>query len=326
MTPLGEVRTAFPVLSTCTYLNSNSTGAVPRGVEAVLQGYWETLRNWRDEVWEDWWREFHRYPDEIAALIGAPPGSVVTDANVSTLLGRLATCFDYRGERRRIVVTDLEFPSIPFIWEGFARYGAELVVVPSDGRDFDEERLTAAIDERTLLVCVSHASFATGALLDIASIARHAHAAGALVIADAYQTVGAMPVDVGELDVDFLLGGAHKWLCGSIESAFLYIRPSLLPAMRPAATGWMAGETPLTFERPTGWAPTARRLASGTPAILPGLISRVGLDLIKQVSPSVIRLHSLICTTAIIEAADTMGLTVVTPRPAARRGGIVSLR
>lgn len=323
---LSAVRAEFPLLEKVTYLNSNSTGAFPRGMEAVLQRYGQTLQNWRDEAWEGWWADWLGYMDAVARFIGAPDGSVVTDTNLTTLLGRLGTCFDYRGERRRVVTTDLEFPTVPFLWKGFERYGAETVVVPSENGRMDEERLCAAIDERTLLVSVTHASSSTGALLDLAAVVKRAHAVGALVAVDAYQSVGAVPIDVGALGVDFLLGGAHKWMCGSIESAFLYVRPALLPTLKPAATGWIAGENPLTFGPVSGWAPTARRMASGTPAVLPSQLSRVGLDILASVGMPTIRAHSLRCTARVMERADEAGLTVVTPRQEERRAGVVALR
>ncbi|AUX45347.1 aminotransferase class V [Sorangium cellulosum] len=319
------LRAEFPVLASSVYLNNNSMGATPRGVKAVLDRHYHLLETWRDEAYEQLWADWHLYADELARFLGAPPGSVVTDSNLSTLLGRLCTCFDYRGERRRLVTTDREFPAVPFVLRGFARYGAELVVVPSDGARVDEERLCAAIDERTLLVCVSHAGFATGALLDLAPVVRRARAVGALVAVDAYQSVGVVPVDVGALGVDFLLGGAHKWLCGSLESGFLYVRPELLPSLRPAATGWIAGEDPFRFEPATAWAKGARRLASGTPAVLPSQISRVGLALLAEVGMEAIRARSLELTARVIARADEAGVVVVTPREAARRGGVVVL-
>lgn len=325
-TTLSAVRAEFPLLEKCTYLNSNSTGAFPRGMEAVFQRYSQTLQNWRDEAWEGWWADWLGYMDAVARFIGGQPGSVVTDTNLTSLLGRLATCFDYQGERRRIVTTDLEFPTVPFLWKGFSRYGAEAVVVPSENGSMSEERLCAAIDERTLLVSLTHASFATGALVDLAPVLKRAHEVGALVIVDAYQSVGAVPIDVEALGADFLLGGAHKWMCGSTESAFLYVKPSLLPSLRPAATGWIAGENPLTFEPSRDWANTARRLASGTPAVLPSQLSQVGLDLLARVGMPTIRAHSLRCTARVMERADAAGLTVVTPRQESRRGGVVALR
>lgn len=183
-----------------------------------------------------------------------------------------------------------------------------------------------AIDERTQIVCVSHATFGTGSLLDVVPLVRRARAVGALVVLDAYQSVGAVPIDVDALDVDFVLGGAHKWLCGSYESAFLYVRPSLLHQLTPSATGWMASADPLSFGWPNRFADTARRFASGTPAVLPSLMSRPGLTIVREVGMDAIRRLSLDRTDRIIARADEAGLTVVTPRPHARRGGIVTLR
>jgi kynureninase len=321
-----ELRAEFPLLSQCVYLNSNSAGAVPGAAKAALDEYWSTIERWRDEVWQRWWPELACYADEIAAFIGAPPGSVVCDTNVATLLGRILTCFDF-GERPRLVTTDLEFPSIPFILRGFARYGAETVIVPSlDGRTLDGEHIAAAIDERTQLVCLSHATFATGSLVDVAPIVRRARKVGALVALDVYQSVGAVPIDVAALDVDIVLGGAHKWLCGSYESAFLYVRPSLASRLEPAATGWIASADPLSFAPPTRYAENARRFASGTPAVLPARFSRPGLGIVRALGIGTIRALSLSRTDRIIALADEARLGVASPRAHVRRGGHVALR
>ncbi|MCL7459785.1 aminotransferase class V-fold PLP-dependent enzyme [Micromonospora echinofusca] len=318
------LRAEFPLLDTCVYLNNNSTGAVPRGAEHVLTGYWETLRGWRDDVWQDWHVGLDRYADSIAALIGAPPGSVVTDANLSTLLARVASCFDYRAPRDRVVTTDLEYPTVPFIFSAFRRYGARLHVVGSGGPRFDEDALEARIDERTLLVCVPHASFSSGATIDLPRLVRRAHDVGALVVVDAFQTVGVVPLDVTALGVDVVLGGAHKWLCG-VGTAFLYVRPELVARLEPAATGWQAGDRALTFQPSTGWAPGARRFAGGTPYPLTSLVSQVGLDLLAGVGAAAIRRHSLACTSRVLERAAAAGIGVVSPVEPHRRGGVVCL-
>lgn len=320
-----RLRAEFPVLSRYAYLNSNSTGATPRGVRAVLARHADLLEAWRDEAWESLWADWLGYADDLARFIGAPRGSVVTDANVSVLLGRIASALDWQGERRKVVTTDLEFPTVPFIFQGFARYGAELVVVPSEGGRMDEERIVASIDERTRLVCVTHASFATGALLDLGPIVRRAREVGARVAVDAYQSIGVVPVDAQKSGVDFLLGGAHKWLCGALDSAFVYVRPDILPSLRPAATGWIAAEDPLRFGPARDYAPTARRFAAGTPAVLPAQVSRVGLGLLASVGIDAIREHSLACTDSIIARANEAGIRVLTPREHAARGGIVAL-
>jgi kynureninase len=135
-----------------------------------------------------------------------------------------------------------------------------------------------------------------------------------------------VPLDVTAGGVDFVLGGAHKWLCGSCESAFLYVRPALLPYLRPAATGWIASADPMSFGPPTGWADDARRFAGGTPAVLPALFSRPGLAIIREIGVEAIRRRSLAQTDRIIACADEAGLAVATPLPHERRGGIVALR
>jgi selenocysteine lyase/cysteine desulfurase len=319
-------RAQFPFVSGCVYLNSNATGATPRAARQVLDDYWRTLERWRDEVWKRWWTDLSGHADEIAALLGAPPSSVICDTNLATLLARVMSCFDFR-ERPGVVTTDLEFPSVPFALRAFGRYGAVVRVVPSvDGRTIDAARVAEAIDERTQLVLVSHATFATGALLDVAAIVRRAREVGALVALDIYQSVGAVPIDVCALDVDFALGGAHKWLCGSYESAFLYVRPSLVQSLEPAATGWIAAADPLSFEAQTAWASNTRRFASGTPAVLPSLMSRPGLAIVREIGVDTIRALSLHRTDRIIACADAAGLPVATPRARERRGGIVALR
>ncbi|MGK5518686.1 aminotransferase class V-fold PLP-dependent enzyme [Micromonospora sp. URMC 107] len=323
-TAQAALRAEFPLLENCVYLNNNSTGAVPRGAEHVLTGYWETLRGWRDDVWHDWHVGLDRYADSVAALIGAPPGSVVTDANLSTLLARVASCFDYRAPRDRVVTTDLEYPTVPFIFNAFRRYGARLHVVGSGGPRFDEDALDARIDERTLLVCVPHASFSSGATIDLPRLVRRAHDVGALVVVDAFQTVGVVPLDVTALGVDVVLGGAHKWLCG-VATAFLYVRPDLATRLEPAATGWQAGDRALTFQPSTGWAADARRFAGGTPFPLTSLVSQVGLDLLAGVGAAAIRRHSLACTSRVIQRATAAGIGVVSPVEPHRRGGVVCL-
>ncbi|GAB3744531.1 aminotransferase class V-fold PLP-dependent enzyme [Microlunatus parietis] len=322
---LGAVRGEFPVLTDCVYLNSNSTGAIPRGVEPVLHHYWHTLSHWRDTAWTGWLDELTDYREALATFIGAPRGTVITDVNVSTLLGRIGTCLDFRGERNRVITTDLEFPTVPRIWAGFGRYGAELVVAGSGGPEFDLDAIEGAIDERTRLVCVAHGSATTGALLDLERIVARAHEAGALVAVDAFQTVGAVPLDVTALGADFVLGGAHKWLCGA-HTAFLYVRSDLLPELRPAATGWFAAAHPLEVSASAEPAADARRFAGGTPVPVAAMMSRVGLDLVAAVGSAEIRAHSLACTDKIIERADAAGIEVRTPRDPARRGGMINLR
>jgi kynureninase len=319
-------RALFPLVHRCVYLNSNTTGAVPQTAELVLEDYWRTIEHWGESVWRSWWVDLDRHADEVATLIGAPSGSVVCDTNLATLFSRVMSCFDFRS-RPRVVTSDLEFPSVPFVLRAFGRYGCAVTTVRSvDGTTIGAEQIANAIDERTQLVCVSHATFGSGALIDVGPIVRRAREVGALVALDVYQSVGVVPIDVAALDVDFVLGGAHKWLCGSHESAFLYVRPELIPYLEPAATGWVASADRSFTQLGTRLADDARRFASGTPAVLPSLMSRPGLGIVQEIGVDAIRALSLARTDRIIARADEAGLHVLTPRVHNRRGGIVALR
>lgn len=323
--PCAELRAEFPVLASCVYLNSNSTGAAPRGVEDVLRRYWETLRSWRDSAWTGWLAEISGYVDALSAFLGAPAGSVVTDTNLTTLMGRFGTCLDFSGPRNRVLTTDHEFPTVPFLWRGFRRYGAEVDVVGTGGDGFAEDALVERMDERTLVVSVAHGSYRSGALVDLPRVVARAREVGALVVVDAFQTAGALPLAVQACGADVVIGGAGKWMCGA-HTAFLYVRPEIVGSLRPAATGWFAGADPLAFGPVRDWAPDATRLAGGTPVPLAVMISRVGLDLLAGVGIAAIRERSLRCTDRIIVRADDAGIEVLTPREHHRRGGVVCLR
>ncbi|WP_394827495.1 aminotransferase class V-fold PLP-dependent enzyme [Pendulispora albinea] len=326
-----RLRAQFPQLEQCVYLNSNSTGIVPKGAKAVLQDYWETLAHWRDDAWAVWWTELHRYADDLAAFLGAPAGSVICDVNVATLLGRFASALDYTpsgpAAKYRIVTSDLEFPTAKPLFRGLARAGAETDVVPSrDGFSIDERAVIDAIDARTRLVFLSLATSNTGALLDLSGIVAKAHEVGALVAVDAYAALGIVPLDVTELGVDVLFGGASKWLCGTYHAAFMYIRPELTATLTPLTPGWMATREPLTFQPQGELAEGARRFAGGTPLVLPLLIARVGFELMRTFGIVHLRALSLAHTQRVIDHADGAGLTVATPREPSRRAGMVCLR
>ncbi len=315
-------RAEMPVLAESVYLNACSTGALPRAARDAMADLGELWMHWRDELWKDrFFGELAGHENALASLVGAAPGSVVTDANVATLLGRVVSCFDFR-ERPKLVTTTLDFPTAPFLFKGFVRYGAEPVVVPSrDGVRVDLEGVLSAIDARTRLVCIPHAVPTTGALVDVRTIVRRAHEMGALVAVDAFATVGAVPIDVGEWNVDFLLGGSHKFLCG-MGAAFLYVKPSLLPSLTPAVTGWMGTADPLAFGDASTHAPGTRRFLAGTPSVVGALASKAGLATVSDIGVPAIREASLRRTGRILERAVAAGMKAITPTDVGERGAI----
>ena len=149
-----------------------------------------------------------RVGDLLGRIIGAPAGSTVMHQNVTVAEAIVLSCFDLKPPRNRIVFEDGLFPSVRYVQQAWSRFGAEVVVCD------DAEAVIDAIDERTLLVPVSHVLYKTAEIQPIERIVERAHEAGAHVCLDAYQSAGAVPLDVTALGIAFCVGGSVKWLCG----------------------------------------------------------------------------------------------------------------
>jgi kynureninase len=319
------------VLERKSYLISASLGPLPRRARALVDGY---LRDWAEigapePLWHE--RIFPRLrgvKELFAALIGADAGELALQSNVSAALSSVASCLDLSGDRRRIVVSDLDFPTEGQIWCAQERRGAEVVFVPSaDGLTVPVEAYERVIDERTALVCMNRVLYRSGALLDAGAVCRLAREAGALSVVDDYHGAGVVPVDVHELGCDFYTAGVLKWLCGGPGLAFLYVRAALLPSLEPTVTGWWAQPEPFSFSlHEAGYHATARRFELGTHPAPVAFLAHAGLEIVSEVTPARIRARQAELTERAIALADEAGIAVRSPRPAELRGGSVNLR
>src|SRR5690348_4241074 len=300
---------------------------MPRGVTERLKEYAEQWATRGVRAWADgWWSMPVSVGDGIAPLIGASDGEVAMVPNVSFAQAQILSALDYDKGRDTIVMTELDFPSVRYVYDELAtRLGARIVVVPSDdGVSVDEERLIAAIDERTRLVSISHVLFRSAYVMDAARIARHAHEVGALVALDAYHSVGVLPVDVRALEVDFLTGGVLKWLCGGPGGCFHWVKPEVGERVAPALTGWQAHRHPFAFEPEMHYAEQAWRWLGGTPVIPALFAATEGPRLLREAGMDAVREKSLRQTSRLIELADARGFATTAPREDARRGGTVA--
>jgi kynureninase len=325
--PLLAFRGEFPILGRTNYLVSNSLGAMPRGVSKRLEEYADAWATYGVRAWaREWWSMPGSVGDLIAPLIGAGAGEVVMVPNVTLAQATILSAVPYRAPRNRIVMTALDFPSVRYVYDGLARgLGAEIVVVPSeDGISIDEDRLCAAIDERTALVAISHVLFKSAWIVDVARVVRHAHAAGALVSLDAFHSVGVTPVDVKAIDADFLTGGVLKWLCGGPGGCFTYAKPDVSERLEPLLTGWLAHTRPFAFDADMEYTTGSYKWLGGTPAI-PSIYAAIeGPRIVQQAGINAIRAKSVRQTTRLLELADARGFRPHAPRDPGRRGGTVA--
>src|ERR1700692_2408633 len=235
-----DLRKEFPVLERKTYLNSGSYGALANDVKAAFEAYLEE-RLLRGANWDAWIAKLESVRALTATLLHAGPDEIAVTASVSAGLNALASALDFSGARNKVVVSDFEFPTNAQIWHAQEPRGARVVHVPraADGY-IPLENFARAIDEQTQLVAITHVCFRNGAKLDIAGIVRLAHAKGAKVLLDCYQSVGSLDIDVKSLGVDFAAGGMLKYLLGTAGIGFLYCRRELTESLLPSNTGWFA--------------------------------------------------------------------------------------
>jgi kynureninase len=321
-------RDQFPILASTTYLVNHSLGAMPVGARTKLMEFcdqWETrgVRAWA----EGWWDAPVRVGNLLAQLMNAPAGSVVMHQNVSVIQGLVASALDFTGPRNKVVYTDMNFPTNMYVWEGWKKYGAEVVTVPTDGIRVDTARLLEAIDERTAIVPISHVTYKSHYIQDVAAICRRAKEVGALVLLDAYQSLGTVPVDVQATGVDMVCGGSVKWLCGGPGAGYLYVRPELLPKLEPRITGWAAHAAPFAFE--TGaqrYASGIERMLHGSPSVASFLQASAGYELLLQVGTANVRAWSQHLTERLRQDLLTRGFELHSPEKAAERGGTLTVR
>jgi kynureninase len=328
MDDLLKWRAEFPILERTTYLISNSLGAMPRAVYDGMRDYAESWATRGVRAWEEtWWELAAKVGGRIGSLVGAGPGDVSLHQNVTLTQAVITSCFEFKPPRNKVVMVDMEFPSILYFYLEQRRRGARVEIVKSeDGISIPLDKLLAAIDERTLLVPVSLVLFRSACIQDARAIMERAQRVGARVILDCFQAAGTVPVDFRGLGVDFAVGGVLKWLCGGPGVAYLYVRSDLGPALEPALTGWLAHKRPFEFEvGPIDRTDDAYRFLNGTPQVPALYACQPGLEIIAQAGIENIRQKSIRQTQRLIEGALERGWRVNTPRDPAWRGGTVSI-
>ena len=273
----------------------------------------EYLESWNNDGmnWDAWVGEARLAKQEFARLINASADEIAMFSCVSEAASAVASAIDFSSGRDRVVVTEAEFPTIGHAWLAQERRGARVSWVPvRDGR-IDLADYDATIDDRTAIVSATHGYFLNGFMQDVPAIAARAHARGARVFIDAYQTAGTTPIDVRAMDVDFLAAGNLKFLMGVPGVAFLYVRRELIESLAPTVTGWFGRVNPFAFEvKGLDWSPTASRFDTGTPPIINAYIARAGMQIINEIGPRAIRSWLEILGQRLIDGGEARGLTV----------------
>src|SRR5712691_8541350 len=320
------IRHRFPIFEQQVYINSCSQGALSDAVRAAYEQY---LNDWDEKgaPWEYWVERGEAARASFAELVNAAPDEVAVTTSLSAGVASLASGLRF-ARRSKVVLTDWEFPTIGQIWHAQEARGARVVHVKEAGDGtIPVEQFDAAIDDDTLLVSITHVCYRNGAMIDVRKVVDLAHERGAYVLLDAFQAIGSLPVDVRELDVDFLGAGVLKYLLGSAGLGFFYCRRELVEKVWPTATGWFADENIFAMDH-TDYSPakTAARFQSGTPPVPAIYAGIAGMELMKEIGIAETRGHVLALNSHLLDGLDELHATVVTPRSPDRRGALICVK
>ncbi|MBI4279751.1 MAG: aminotransferase class V-fold PLP-dependent enzyme [Armatimonadetes bacterium] len=320
-------RVDFPIFERKVYLNTCSLGALSTRVGAAVSRF---LALWAEEgapAWfGPWWEELGRLRARMAEILHASPAEIALFPSITAALTAVASCFDYRA-RPRVVLSDLEFPTTAYQWLAKRDRGVEVEMLRSPDRmTVPAEAFERAVDERTQLVAVSHVYFTSGVIQDITTLARIAHARGAYLLVDAYQSVGQLPLDVRASGVDFLVTGGLKWLLGGPGIAALYVRRELHGTLRPADVGWFAHRDQFAFDvTQFEHAPDARGFEGGTPALAAVYAGQAGVDIVAEIGVERLRARQQLLLADLVERLRTRRLSPRILGDPVRHAGIVTV-
>jgi selenocysteine lyase/cysteine desulfurase len=316
-------RHRFPIFERQVYINSCSQGALS---DAVRGAYEQYLEDWDDKgaPWEYWVERQEAARAAFAGLVNAGADEIAVTTSLSAGVSALASGLRFT-QRSKVVLTDWEFPTIGQIWHAQERRGVRVEHVPAEANGtIPLERFEAAIDEQTALVAVTNVCFRNGSRLDVEAVTRLAHERGALVLVDAYQTVGSLPVDVRAIGCDFLVAGVLKYLLGSAGLGFLYCRRELVQGIEPTATGWFADRDIFEMDiHDYSPAPTARRFEAGTPPIPPIYAGIAGIELMQEIGIAETEAHVRELNAILHDGLEELGAKAVTPRAREQSGALV---
>jgi selenocysteine lyase/cysteine desulfurase len=303
-------RRRIPLLQSCIPFNNCSQSPQTDLTRSAADRYLESW-NRTGMDWDAWMEEVRLAKVAFAALIGAAPDEIAVFSSVSEATSAVASALDFTGRRRRVAVSEMEFPTSGHVWLAQERRGAQVSWVAIRDGLIDDSAYDVTIDQETKLVAACSAYYVNGFIQDIGQIVARAHDAGALVFTDAYQALGAIPVNVKQSGVDFLASGNLKYLMGVPGIAFLYVRPELIETLQPTMTGWFGRENPYAFDvKRLDWSMGASRFDSGTPPVMNAYVARAGMELLLSIGVEKVREWHQVLSRRLCDGGRARGLTL----------------
>ena len=331
--PLAKYREEFHLPKNIIYFDGNSLGLLPKrtfkNLEKTICQEWgqELIKSWNNANWINLPQTLG---NKIAPLLGAKPGEVIVVDSTSVNLFKVLTSALTLNKSRKFIVSEASnFPSDLYILEG---------VNEMFGNNFEsylieegETDIESYIDSSTAVVMLSHTNYKTGRISDMKKITAHAHNQGALIVWDLSHSVGVMPMDLHENNVDFAVGCTYKHLNGGPGApGFLYVNHDLIEHVSQPLTGWLGHVNPFAFESKYNPSNDINKYICGTPPILSYKAVESGLDIFKGISMLMVREKSIQLSEMFIaliqQECGEFDFELFSPKNADQRGSQVSFK
>ena len=294
-----------------TYLLSHSVGCLPKQAQQTLQHRY--LTPWQQQggdAWPAWLSVIDDFCAQLALILGADGADICPQSNVSSGLSKYLMALPRRPDKNIIVMHASAFPSMGFVAQALTPLGYELKLIDEQMSPCDLAGWQQHICAKTALVLVTHVHSNSGLLSPVADIARLAHSQRAKVVVDIAQSVGVVPIDVKQWQVDCVVGSCVKWLCGGPGAGFIWLQPGQLNELQPMDVGWFSHSQPFEFDiRHFDYAADARRFWGGTPSVAPYATALGSLQQINQIGVGQIAAHNRQLRQKVYHAAEPLLLS-----------------
>ena len=321
---LEEFRRQFPHLENMVHLASCSQGALSNQLNSSLRDLTMSLTD-SGAPWGLWVGEVEKLRERFARFINADKDEIAIVSSASEGAYQVASSFRW-DERPGVLTSALEFPSVGHVWRAQAVQGSHVRMIGDRFKALEAAEWASAIDESLSVVSAPLVSYHDGARPPLKEITKLAHAAGARMFVDAYQGAGVVPIDVKELNCDYLVTGSLKYMLGLAGVAFLYVKDGISSERAPELTGWFGRVDPFAFDPElVDYPATARRFEGGTPAIPSVYAANAGLGILERVDQAQGYEHVSRLTDQLASGLSDLGIAMSRPADPERRGPQVAI-
>ncbi len=319
----------FPASKKFAYLNTASIGLMWDKTLAAIIEWQEDLAlngtsNFDEKAEEEVFEQLRQF---TASLLNADHADIAVGSSATELMSSVAWAV-MPPKETNIISCDVVHPSTIYPWVRVARHtGAKVIFAKNTNGYVPPERLYGLIDESTSIVCVSHVEYSGGQVYDIKKLAEKAHAVGAILVVDATQSAGAVPINVRAMGVDVLVSGSYKWLTGPFGVAVLYLAPHLQKKLEPGLVGWRSHRDMWDFDSTRlVYADTTKKFEFSTMSYgaVIGLIR--AMEYLLKLGIKEIQEYNMFLADLLIEGFKKRGAEIISPEKKEERSSIVSIR